>query len=163
MEKYFDPKVWRPISGFKKYVCTQDGRVMNRETGNILAKCFINRHRTKRTGKCIGAKGYILRASDVCNNQKRSNISVTSCIRLAWPDLDISKIVLDGVEYRQCYPGNDWYYISKDGILINHRYNDRRLKTRTRKDGAVVARITLDGMNRTVNVSKLFNTVWNAL
>lgn len=160
MARYFDPKVWRPIPGFEHYVCDRDGRVMNRETGTVLIKQRLNNRRSKRTGEPIGTEGYTLRQTGFYKTSKRTNMSVESCIRRAWPDLPTDHIVLDGIEYRQCFPGNDWYYISQDGVLVNHRYNNRQIALKIHKDGGASARVSIDGRQTVVDIDDLVDEVW---
>lgn len=160
MPRYFDPKVWRPIPGFETYVCDQDGRVANRETGTTLYLNYLFRYQSKRTGETLGTKGYTLVRKDDHGNRKNIKLSMQACIRRAWPDLPTDHIVIDGVVYRQCYRGNDWYYISKNGVLINHRYNNRRIRITYRKDGSASARVTLHGVQETIDVDMLVEHVW---
>lgn len=160
MARYFDPKVWRPIPGFENYVCDRDGNVANRDSGVVLVKQLLNCRRSKVTGEEIGTRGYTLHYTGHYKKGKHTNVSVVSCIRRAWPDLPTDHIVLDDVKYRQCFPGNDWYYISQDGVLVNHRYNDRRIAIKIRKDGGASARVSIDGRQSVVDIDDLVDAVW---
>lgn len=161
MARYFDPKVWRPIPGYEKYVCDKDGHVANRQSGVTLSLTYLNRHRSKRTGEIIGTKGYGLLKSGYPGDSRRANMTPQACVRLAWPDLPIDHIMVDGVEFRQCYPGNDSYYISAEGILINHRYNNRQIRLVIHSDGSMTARVTLDGIQHVVDIDDLIDQVWH--
>lgn len=155
---YFNPKIWRPIPGFPNYVCTKDGQVANSKTGRHLTPYNLGSRRRK-SGLHTGTKRYDLFKEGYFGSQ-RVHISRLRVIELTWPDLDTSYLIEDGVEYLELTHSAPGYYISKEGEIINKRYNMRHMAVTILRDGSAKVRLTIDGIQHIFDVDKLIEEVW---
>lgn len=142
-------KNWRSIPDFEGYLCNREGEVYSLKTRQYIHPAQSNWRSSP------GSYAYTLYAG----KHKRRHISVKNLVKLVWPDwfgpLDL---MIDGVEYRQLPEYQD-YYISEDGILINHAYNDRRIATVWHGDKET-ARISVNQIQITISINELLKELW---
>lgn len=155
---YFDPKIWRPIPGFSKYVCDKDGHVANRRTGCHLTPYHLGSRRLK-SGERSGTWGYDLQR-DTFKGSQRVHMSILQLLDLVWPDLDNGTLELDGKVYVALTYAAPGYYISQDGDIINRRYNMRHIAQEVHKDGTASVRLTVNGLQAIFDVDTLIHEAW---
>ena len=139
---------WRPIPGFENYICNTEGEVYNVTRKSYLRACASNPKSPNSVSyNLIGPGG------------RRRHISKPQLLKEVWPEYGTRLVIfINDVEYRQL-PNYQDYYISEEGILVNHRYGNHVMSTEWHGDQET-ARISVEQIQITICINDILRQLW---